>query len=172
MTLTQAPPDLGRSWWLREALAREEFAEPPAPALTENTRADVVILGGGYTGMWAAWFLKQREPALDVVLLESDICGGGPSGRNGGLCDGWLGDVAKRISSPMFRGGMFIPDSANLHPARLARGLRRVLIEAGLRIHEGTPVIRFGCSSPAIAETPRGTVRAEKALIALGAWAT
>ena len=46
------------------------------------------ILGGGYTGMWTAWFLKERDPGLDVVLLEQDICGGGPSGRNGGFCNG------------------------------------------------------------------------------------
>ena len=51
------PPDLGRSWWLREALAREEFAGPDAPPLAQDTNADVVILGGGYTGMWTAWFL-------------------------------------------------------------------------------------------------------------------
>ena len=38
--------------------------------------------------MWTAWFLKEREPALDVVLLERDICGGGPSGRNGGFVNG------------------------------------------------------------------------------------
>ena len=44
-----------------------------------------MILGGGYTGMWTAWFLKERQPDLDVVLLEADICGGGPSGRNGGF---------------------------------------------------------------------------------------
>ena len=68
---------LGRSWWLREALAREEFAGPEAPPLATDTTADVVILGGGYTGMWTAWFLRERDPGLDIVLLEQDICGGG-----------------------------------------------------------------------------------------------
>jgi glycine/D-amino acid oxidase-like deaminating enzyme len=91
--VSDAPPDLGRSWWLREALARPEFAGPPCPPLAEDTTADVVILGGGYTGMWTAWFLTERDPSLDIVLLEQDICGGGPSGRNGGFCDGWWGHV-------------------------------------------------------------------------------
>jgi glycine/D-amino acid oxidase-like deaminating enzyme len=91
--VSDAPPDLGRSWWLREALARPEFAGPPCPPLAEDTTADVVILGGGYTGMWTAWFLAERDPSLDIVLLEQDICGGGPSGRNGGFCDGWWGHV-------------------------------------------------------------------------------
>jgi len=83
-----APPDLGRSWWLREALAHEQFGGPPTPPLHADTTADVLILGGGYTGMWTAWFLKERDAGIDVVLLEADICGGGPSGRNGGFCDG------------------------------------------------------------------------------------
>jgi len=82
------PRPARRSWWLEEALARPEFAGPGAPALDRDTTADVVIVGGGYTGMWTAWFLKEREPSLDVVLLERDICGGGPSGRNGGFVNG------------------------------------------------------------------------------------
>jgi glycine/D-amino acid oxidase-like deaminating enzyme len=91
--VSDAPPDLGRSWWLREALARPEFAGEPCPPLSGDTSADVVILGGGYTGLWTAWFLLERDPSLDVVLLEQDICGGGPSGRNGGFCDGWWGHL-------------------------------------------------------------------------------
>jgi len=87
------PPDHGRSWWLREALALEEFAGSPAPALEGDTDADVVILGGGYTGLWTAWFLKQLDPGVDVVLLEQDICGGGPSGRNGGFMNSYWDDL-------------------------------------------------------------------------------
>lgn len=48
---------------------------------------DVVIVGGGYTGMWAAWHVKRLEPGAEVVLLEADRCGYGPSGRNGGFCN-------------------------------------------------------------------------------------
>ena len=51
--------------------------------------ADVAIVGGGYTGLWTALALKEREPALDVVVLEADECGFGPSGRNGGFCHGY-----------------------------------------------------------------------------------
>ena len=47
---SEAPPDLGRSWWLREALALPGFEGDPAPPLSGDTTADVVILGGGYTG--------------------------------------------------------------------------------------------------------------------------
>jgi glycine/D-amino acid oxidase-like deaminating enzyme len=47
----------------------------------------VVVIGGGYTGMWAAWQVKALEPGARVVLLEAGVCGHGPSGRNGGFCN-------------------------------------------------------------------------------------
>jgi glycine/D-amino acid oxidase-like deaminating enzyme len=46
-------------------------------------------VGGGYTGLWTALALKEREPGLDVVLLEAEECGLGPSGRNGGFVHGY-----------------------------------------------------------------------------------
>ena len=66
--MSDAPRPADRSWWLEEALALPEFAGPEAPPLRGDATADVVILGGGYTGLWTAWFLKEREPALDVVV--------------------------------------------------------------------------------------------------------
>ena len=85
-------PGTERSWWLREALAAEEDSRP-APGLSGHVEADVAIVGGGYTGMWAAWFLSERAPDARIVLLERDICGGGPSGRNGGFVHGWWENV-------------------------------------------------------------------------------
>ena len=67
------------------------------PALAEDTTADVVILGGGYTGMWTAFHLKQLDPGTDVVILEQDICGGGPSGRNGGFVNSYWGDLPRLV---------------------------------------------------------------------------
>ncbi len=65
-----------------------DLPEPTArPALAGVERADVAIVGGGYTGMWTAWWLKQRAPDSRIVLVEADICGLGPSGRNGGFCN-------------------------------------------------------------------------------------
>lgn len=69
-------------YWLVEA------GEPtPAPPLADSIAADVLIVGGGYTGLWSAWYAKQLEPAARVVLLEAGVCGHGPSGRNGGFCN-------------------------------------------------------------------------------------
>ena len=47
----------------------------------------MVIIGGGYTGMWTAWHLLDSEPGIRVLLLEGGVCGHGPSGRNGGFCE-------------------------------------------------------------------------------------
>jgi glycine/D-amino acid oxidase-like deaminating enzyme len=69
-----------RGYWLDEAGPVE-----PAPPLAGDASADVVVVGGGYTGMWTAWHLKRLEPSARVMLLESGVCGDGPSGRNGGF---------------------------------------------------------------------------------------
>ena len=61
--------------------------------LQGDVTADVVVLGGGYTGLWTAYQLKQVDPGVDVVLLEQDICGGGPSGRNGGFVTSYWSDL-------------------------------------------------------------------------------
>jgi len=57
----------------------------PASALTESITADLVIIGAGFTGLWAALIAKQTDPARDVVLLEAESAGSGASGRNGGF---------------------------------------------------------------------------------------
>jgi len=202
--------------------------------------------------MWAAYFLTERSPGIDVVLLEQDICGGGPSGRNGGFVTGWwdelpglvklfgeqaavgscralsssvlgIGEwcarhdvdawftpggylgvstspaqddapsaavelaltlgaadeyevlspaqVAARCRSPVFRGGALMRDGATVQPARLARGLRRVLLERGVRIFEQTAVRRFRSGRPAQAETDAGKVLAGQSILAINAWA-
>ena len=244
-------PGAQRSWWLREALAAEKDAEP-CPPLAADIKADALIVGGGFTGLWTAYFLTKAKPDLKVVVLEQDICGGGPSGRNGGFASGWwdeldglvalygaveavracraisdsineIGDfcrtnnvdawfrragylfaatgphheaiceemvhmarelgapdemqaltpqeVKARCDSPAFRGGAFMRDGASVQPAFLARGLRRVLLERGVTIHEGTPVTKLDAGPPAVATTPGGSVRAPRAVLALNAWA-
>jgi glycine/D-amino acid oxidase-like deaminating enzyme len=232
-------------YWLEEAGEVE-----PLAGLDGDRQAEVVVVGGGYTGMWSAWHAKRLEPEARVVLLEAGICGHGPSGRNGGFCetlwgslpnmrarwggegalavaraaeeavdgigafceeqrvDAWyrragylkvsttathdertleaveacreLGEadaalsfdteqVAERVRSPIFRGGVFFPDSATVQPARLALGLRARLLEVGVEIHENTPVTRVRRRPDMIEVHADGhTVRAERAILGLG----
>ena len=213
-----------------------------------------MVIGGGFTGMWAAWELLDQ--GATVALLEGGVCGHGPSGRNGGFCESmWLsapalrkgfgdgparalldasseavsriGDwcrdqevdawfdqsgylcvstaaafdevghaaveaaaqlgapdrvqemsgeqIRGRCDSGVFRRGVFIPDFATLHPARLALGLRRRLIERGALVFEGSRVRDLSSSTasngggPGVtAETEGGQVRAGAAVLAVG----
>jgi glycine/D-amino acid oxidase-like deaminating enzyme len=66
------------------------FADDGMPAPREplpgDATADVCVVGGGYTGLWTAYYLKKSDPSLRVTVLEARFCGYGASGRNGG----WL----------------------------------------------------------------------------------
>jgi len=244
----RVPKSRGISYWLREAL--EADSGEPCPQLRGEVTADVVVLGGGYSGLWTAWFLTERAPGIDVVVLERDVCGSGASGRNGGFVGPWwdvidnladryrddaalaagraseesvtaigewcrehgvdawyraapylevasspaqegawsgpveacrrMGvpdrfrelspeDVQAVCRSPVFGGGAAM-DGATVQPARLARGLRRVLLERGVRIFERTPAVRLEPRGVRV-ETPVGSVRAGRAVLGLDAWA-
>jgi glycine/D-amino acid oxidase-like deaminating enzyme len=248
--LDMPDPGAARSFWLQEALGVDPGA--PCPPLEGRVAADVCIVGGGFAGLWTAIELIEREPGLRIALLESDICGGGASGRNGGflssswhdiaaLCriygdegggryaralaaevdevgdwcgengvDAWYhkdgvlaaragawqpggspesgallerhgargrwrelsGDEARAVAdSPRFVGGALVDDNATVQPARLARGLRRVALERGVRIHERTPVRGVERERPAVVRTASGAVRAEHVVLTVGAWA-
>ena len=64
----------------------------PAPraALDSDTTADLVVVGGGYSGLWTAVLAKERDPGREVVLLEAQRIGWAASGRNGGFCSASL----------------------------------------------------------------------------------
>jgi putative aminophosphonate oxidoreductase len=235
-----------RSLWLRDVLDSEA-----SPALSGETEADVCIIGGGFVGLWTAYWLKRWHPATDVVVLEQDVCGGGASGRNGGfllswwakygtlirlvgrsqaqsLCQqsehaideigdfcrvngvdaeftkkGWLWtartraqlgawegtvstvekdapnvyfrldptEVARRTGSSQHLAGVFEPSAATVQPAKLVRGLRHACLNSGVRIHEQTRVQSFSRAPRVEVRTRKGTVRAEKLVIATNAWA-
>ncbi len=78
-----AMKDYGRhSFWLEHS--GDELT--PRPALDGSIDVDVAILGAGYTGLWTAFYLLERDPSLRVAIIEAEIAGFGASGRNGGWC--------------------------------------------------------------------------------------
>ena len=196
--------------------------DPPEPPFEGEGKADVVIVGGGFSGLWTAIQVKDASPAADVVLLEQATVGYGASGRNGGIieaslthglanglrhfpdeidilqaegsrnyhelvafirregidCDleenggltlataPWQADgldewaavladhgepatvlsssqARAEIHSPIVFGGLRRPPGhdAIVDPGKLVRGLKRVAIARGVRIHEGTRVV-------------------------------
>ncbi|MEE1755633.1 NAD(P)/FAD-dependent oxidoreductase [Streptomyces sp. SP18CS02] len=71
----------GISFWYAQ-----EGTPVPREPLPGDATADVCIVGGGYTGLWTAYYLKKAVPFLNITVLEAKFCGYGASGRNGG----WL----------------------------------------------------------------------------------
>jgi glycine/D-amino acid oxidase-like deaminating enzyme len=86
--VTQAPePATAISYWLAASPAGPEHPALPAGS---TCRADVAIIGAGFTGLWTAIALTDTDPALNVVVLEAETVGFGASGRNGGFCQASL----------------------------------------------------------------------------------
>lgn len=238
-----------RALWLQEALAIEPEAATTDP-LSGGHRADVCVVGGGYTGLWTALHIKWLDPSVDVMLVEADFCGAGASGRNGGFVNGWWeklptlvraygedegvrlareaaagvaaigracsdhgidadfrpggilltatapahvgswegairatrergldvferlepAEVAQRAGSPVHLAGVLDRTGARVQPALLARGLRRVAIEHGVRVWEQSPVVEVVRGRPPVVRTPFAAVVADKVVLAINAW--
>lgn len=73
---------VNRPFWLDDVGERPRF-----PSLHGQNRADLVVVGGGFLGLWTAILAKERNPSRSVILLEGHSIGWSASGRNGGFCD-------------------------------------------------------------------------------------
>lgn len=235
-----------RSYWL------SVDSYETGPALEGDTRADVAIVGGGFTGLWTAYHLLKADPGMTIVVLEANAVGYGASGRNGGfamplihrslseladalgtqqakqlhqaaeesvraigqvcetegidadlqpnglltvsnnpLQDGIIRrevETAERlglsgvrflekdqiqtaIHSETFRCAMREETCTLMNPARLVRGLKRAVIEAGGRVYEQTPMMGLEeTGANVVVTTPRGKITAERALLAGNAY--
>lgn len=81
------PDERHRSVWIEQAFAREPGWAPRV--LEGKQRADVCIVGGGFTGLWTAHRLRDLDPNLRIAIVEADACGSGASGRNSGAMGHW-----------------------------------------------------------------------------------
>ncbi|HET8603975.1 MAG TPA: FAD-dependent oxidoreductase, partial [Marmoricola sp.] len=258
MTTSQVPSGSARAQ-ARAALAAARPAvfwldDPERPAassaLAGDATADLVVVGGGYSGLWTALRAAEREPGRRVVLLEAGRCGDQASGRNGGFaspslthgfanglarwpeelgrldelgsanlraigetvarhgidCDFRLAgeltvaarpheadelaelagemaahghdvrlldgeQVRAEVASPTYLAGLLEPGTALVEPARLAWGLRRACLEAGVSVHEHTPVRQVAREGSVMAvHTDRGVVRAPRVALATNAF--
>ncbi|HET9249417.1 MAG TPA: FAD-binding oxidoreductase, partial [Actinomycetota bacterium] len=165
------------SFWSELEYLEQRFGEQATIALCDAGEESVRALGSFCDEHGIdAWYRADGEY---VVAASDDQAG---RWADGVLAAERLGvnehfqvltgvQMRERISSPVFRGALYRKVGATVHPARLARGMRRVLLGRGVRFFEHTPVTRFGAGEPAVAETPGGAVKAGAAVLALNAWA-
>lgn len=239
-----------RPFWLEQALQQEnQLGLIPAPALQGEIKVDVAIVGGGFTGLWTAIQTKQKNPQLDILIIEADVCGAGASGRNGGCMLTWatklftlerlygapearrlvleseaavdhvaafcrehqidaevrvdgtlytassaaqIGtldpvlaalqraginsyqtlsreEVVRRSGSARNLAGVFSPHAGSVHPGKLVRGLRRVALAMGIRLHEHTPMQTLTPGHLVKLDTPDGRVLARQVVLATNA---
>lgn len=223
------------------------------PALKEDAQCELLIVGGGFTGLWAALQAKERVPEADIILIEKTFVADGASGRNGGFLNSSLahgetntdhhfpGEAEKlyqlgqqnmaelletltrygidaryeqvgetevatnqaavddlraeyerekadgddvvwfdkeamqaQVNSPTYLAGLWRRDGQNgvIDPARLCWGLKRVLLELGVRIFENTPLnnVEPLGDERMIAQCPGGTIQSNKVLMATNAY--
>ena len=74
-------------WW---NTLPEELATSSRYALHSDIDVDVAIVGAGYTGLWTAYYLQQRDPNLNIAIIDAEVAGYGASGRNGGWCSAYF----------------------------------------------------------------------------------
>ena len=85
-TTSESGPASGPLWW--DGYAGRSPESPAAATISAPEAADVVIVGGGFTGLWTAYYLLREAPELSVLVLEAEHVGFGASGRNGGWVSG------------------------------------------------------------------------------------
>ncbi len=233
------------SYWFTTVDLENETLNPP---LRGSHKADVVIVGGGFTGLSAAYNIRKKLPDKKVVVLEGACCGYGASGRNGGFCitTDWIDDLeglepedrrqaievtsygleqikhlvaehgvdcdleengmldvalndkhvrsleddharytalglestllygddlTAEINSPRFKAGLLSPGGgAILNPAKLARGMKRVVEAAGVEVRERSIVTRITPDRTVVVDTELGEIRAPDVVIATNAY--
>jgi glycine/D-amino acid oxidase-like deaminating enzyme len=143
------------SWWLETC---GDDLTPRRP-VDDSITADVAILGAGYTGLWTALALKERDPGLRIVVVEREIAGWGASGRNGG----WLSpEISVSHTEMIARHGL---DAARATHRALVRtidevegALERYGIDAHLDRHGMLMVARGGHQMAALRRAQREVV--------------
>lgn len=107
MKISTSKP-LKASHWMKETSYMTDKIE----VLDKKIEADIVIIGGGFVGLWTAITIKEQAPDVKVAVIEQDVCGGGASGRNGGFVMSWWPKISSLQSFCTKEEALFLAKSA------------------------------------------------------------
>lgn len=119
-------------------------APEPAAPLTGSTSCDVLVVGGGLTGLWAAIEARANDPAADIVLVEAETIAFGASGRNGGF-------FSESLTHGIAQGVQLWPDDL---PTLLRLGRQNVREIVDFTASEGIDAGIRLCGKTAVATQP------------------
>jgi FAD dependent oxidoreductase len=71
----------------------------PRPGLPGDLDVDIAAVGGGFTGLWTAYYLLSEDPSMWISVLDAEIAGFGASGRNGGWCSALFPTSASAVAA-------------------------------------------------------------------------
>ena len=128
--------------------------------LTAGERADVCIVGGGFTGLWTALWIKRLAAETDVVLVEREYCGAGASGRNGGWVNGWDKSLPSLVSRFGTDAAVWLLEASR----RSVTDIRDTVRDGGIDCDFGMEGGLIVAASPAQAEAMRAGVDAAREL--------
>jgi len=150
--VTSSPSELSL-WW--DSLER---IPPLRDALDGDREVDVCIVGGGFTGLWSAYYLLEADPTLRVLILEAERCGFGASGRNGG----WASALFSASDARLVRDhGLDAARAMRQAMAGSIDEIERVTIREGIdaRMHKGGCIV----AARGPAQLARGRAEVEEA---------
>ena len=160
------PPDDGAPEdWAGLSLWHETAGEDwsPRSRLPGDLQADVAVVGGGFTGLWTAYYLLRDQPGLRVVVLEAQTAGFGASGRNGGWCSALFPAGPARVAR--------LPGSSPEHARAQHRAMRSTVDEVlAVVAAEGIDAHARKGGTLSVARTPAQLRRARAQVAAARAW--
>jgi gamma-glutamylputrescine oxidase len=139
------------SYWAHEL-------PPPSAPLASDIDADIVVIGGGLTGLSAAYYLRKAMPGRGVILLEARACGNGASGRNGGMVLTMTEDRYMRLQDAALERRLYQLTSGNI--ANLEALARQHGIDCEL---ERNGALQTICAAGQVAEAAAFSSRANAA---------
>jgi len=150
--------DMSSLWW--DTLP-DDLLTPLGEPLPGDRDVDVAIVGGGYTGLWTAYYLKRAAPDMRIAVVEAQVPGYGASGRNGG----W--------ASALFPVGLaaIAKASSRADAIRMQRSMFDAVTEIGdVASREGWQIDWQQGGTIAVARSPLQWQRAQKQVADLHEW--